>query len=121
MPDTTIGAGVLTTDIDGTMIDVEGTFDIQPNSLKYSAKIASSGRVYSVAEPIAPGFKCAAIVTASVTGAWYASIRNKSGSIKLRDGRTYTFSQLNSMGEFPHAAQDGTVALEFFAQSCTEG
>lgn len=115
-----LAAGVLLVDIDGTIVEIEGGFSIMPNTTKREAVVSQSGKVLYKTTPTAAGFKGTLLVTQEVTGAWLLSIVEKGCTVRLRDGRQFAFSECTSTGEYEHDGVEGTVPVEFFAQSCTE-
>lgn len=115
-----LSAGVMLLDIDGTIVEVLGSFSVQPNAVTREAVVSESGVVSVKTTPVAPMVKATVLVMGEITGAWLASIVNKRGSVRLRDGRVYAFDGLTSTASFEHNAIDGTVDLEFFMQKCIE-
>lgn len=115
-----LSAGVLVVDIDGEIVEIEGSFSIMPNTIKREPVVSQSGKVFAKTTPVHCGFKGTLLVTDQITGAWYAGITDKGCSVRIRGGRSYSFDGCYSVGELEHNGVDGTAEIEVFAQSCTE-
>ncbi len=118
MPD--ISSGVLVFELGGRIVEVEGTFSVQPSRTKREAVVGESGKVYTRTMPEIPTIKGDVLVTEDVTAAWYSSLDGVRGSCRLRDGRSYSFSGLTSVGTFEHDVIGGKVSIECFAAEIVE-
>jgi len=112
-----LSAGVLVVEVDGLPLEVEGSFTCQPNTESREAKVSQSGKVGYITTPIPATIEGVIFVTDDITPAWYAGIVNKTASVRLRDGRIYSFRGLSTNGMFEHDTINGTAPFSAFAES----
>lgn len=114
-----LNAGVLLTEMDGRIVQVEGSFVVRTSTETREAKMSHAGKVGVKRTPVAPGFTCTVQVYDDDTAAFFAALINKDCSVKTR-GRTYAFTGATSTGSFDHDIVEGTAEIEVFAQTITE-
>lgn len=114
-----LNSGVLLVEMDGRIVEVEGSFVVRTSTETREAKMAHSGRIGIKRTPTAPGFTCTVQVYDDDTAAFWAAFINKDCTVKTR-GRTYVFTGATTTGAFDHDLVEGTAEVEVFAQRITE-
>lgn len=112
-------AGVLLVEMDGRIVEVEGSFVVRTSTETREAKMAHSGKVGVKRTPVAPGLTCTVQVYDDDTSAFWAAFINKDCMVKTR-GRVYQLTGATTTGAFDHDLVEGTAEIEIFAQRIVE-
>lgn len=114
-----LSSGVLSVELDGRIVEVEGSFVVRTSSETREPKISHGGKVGIKRTPVAPGFTCTLQVYDDDTVDFYHALVGKTCRVRTR-GRTYEFTGCTTTGTLEHDLVEGTAEIEVFAQTCTQ-